>query len=185
MPAGRHRWVVFGDLDWPSGQESSTVPPEWHGESLLHVYNTVRSLLYVGTTSLVTTLLVQVGYIVLQTLRQPRYALLLHVCLCPHQRADETLAWMLREEQSLSHVMAIYRRMCHIQYIMFHTTQIRLGRHRHMLPREHGRIRAKDHGKRWESGLFRVLGHTEFCQFGDGLHIYASVLMDNVTSSCI
>ncbi|BDA45611.1 probable NADH dehydrogenase [ubiquinone] 1 alpha subcomplex subunit [Coccomyxa sp. Obi] len=28
---GRHRWVVFGDLDWPSGQESSTVPPEWHG----------------------------------------------------------------------------------------------------------------------------------------------------------
>jgi NADH:ubiquinone oxidoreductase subunit len=29
--AGRHRWVIFGDLNWPSGQEPSTVPPEWHG----------------------------------------------------------------------------------------------------------------------------------------------------------
>ena len=28
---GRHRWVIFGDLNWPSGQEPSTVPPSWHG----------------------------------------------------------------------------------------------------------------------------------------------------------
>lgn len=33
--AGRHRWVVFADLSRaPSGQEPSTVTPEWHGKSL-------------------------------------------------------------------------------------------------------------------------------------------------------
>ena len=34
-PAGRHRWVVFGDLSRSaSGQEPSTVTPEWHGKHL-------------------------------------------------------------------------------------------------------------------------------------------------------
>ncbi|KAK9842204.1 hypothetical protein WJX81_000392 [Elliptochloris bilobata] len=28
---GRHRWVVYGDLDWPSGQDPTSVSPEWHG----------------------------------------------------------------------------------------------------------------------------------------------------------
>ena len=32
--AGRHRWVVYGDLDWPSGQDPTSIPPEWHGACL-------------------------------------------------------------------------------------------------------------------------------------------------------
>lgn len=34
--AGRHRWVVYGDLSWPGGQDPTTIPAEWHGELLLH-----------------------------------------------------------------------------------------------------------------------------------------------------
>ena len=30
-PPGRHRWVVFGDLDWRDGQDAASVPAEWHG----------------------------------------------------------------------------------------------------------------------------------------------------------
>lgn len=29
--AGRHRWVVYKDLSWPQGQESTSIPPAWHG----------------------------------------------------------------------------------------------------------------------------------------------------------
>lgn len=29
---GRHRWVVYGDLEWKTGQDPTSIPPEWHGE---------------------------------------------------------------------------------------------------------------------------------------------------------
>ncbi|KAL3161400.1 hypothetical protein ABBQ32_010290 [Trebouxia sp. C0010 RCD-2024] len=29
--AGRHRWVVYKDLSWPTGQEATSVAPDWHG----------------------------------------------------------------------------------------------------------------------------------------------------------
>ena len=29
--AGRHRWVVYANLDWPDGYEPTQVPAEWHG----------------------------------------------------------------------------------------------------------------------------------------------------------
>ena len=35
LRAGRHRWVVYGDLNWPSGQDPTCVPPEWHGTHAL------------------------------------------------------------------------------------------------------------------------------------------------------
>ena len=28
---GRHRWVVYANLDWPDGYEPTQVPAEWHG----------------------------------------------------------------------------------------------------------------------------------------------------------
>ena len=35
---GRHRWVVYANLDWPDGYEPTQVPAEWHGmPSLLSV----------------------------------------------------------------------------------------------------------------------------------------------------
>ncbi|KAK9787274.1 hypothetical protein WJX73_009790 [Symbiochloris irregularis] len=34
---GRHRWVVYGDLRWPEGQDPSTVDSRWH--SWLHYMN--------------------------------------------------------------------------------------------------------------------------------------------------
>ncbi|KAK9830380.1 hypothetical protein WJX72_011448 [[Myrmecia] bisecta] len=40
---GRHRWVVYGNLNWEAhGQEPTTVPAEWHG--WLHsIYDTPPS----------------------------------------------------------------------------------------------------------------------------------------------
>ena len=29
--SGRHRWVVYGNLDWRDGQDAGSVPAEWHG----------------------------------------------------------------------------------------------------------------------------------------------------------
>ena len=28
---GRHRWVVYADLDWRDGQDAASVPADWHG----------------------------------------------------------------------------------------------------------------------------------------------------------
>lgn len=29
--AGRHRWVVYANLDWFTGQDPAAISPEWHG----------------------------------------------------------------------------------------------------------------------------------------------------------
>ena len=30
-PTGRHRWVVYANLDWLTGQDPGKIPGEWHG----------------------------------------------------------------------------------------------------------------------------------------------------------
>lgn len=35
LTAGRNRWVLFSDRDNMTGEDPSTVPPEWHGKLLL------------------------------------------------------------------------------------------------------------------------------------------------------
>ena len=30
-PSGRHRWVIYGNPDWQTGQDARSVPAEWHG----------------------------------------------------------------------------------------------------------------------------------------------------------
>lgn len=31
LPQGRHRWVIYNNLDWYTGQDAASISPEWHG----------------------------------------------------------------------------------------------------------------------------------------------------------
>lgn len=58
---GRHRWVVYKDLSWPTGQEATSVAPDWHGEI---VVNASLCLLYhcLHQAQIRYRFIVQVGY---------------------------------------------------------------------------------------------------------------------------
>ena len=41
--AGRHRWVVYGNMNWPQGQDPTTVDDSWHCAYTLQNWETCCS----------------------------------------------------------------------------------------------------------------------------------------------